>query len=100
MAVGISINDNYVKGHGVVGLASDTYTKNKAYSEVFGEDYSDSALRSAIFFREQASQVLDADPMFIYVDGWNEWTAIGGSTDKNTSIGFVDCFDDANSRDF
>lgn len=99
MAVGISINHDYVKGSSVVGKASDPYTKDKGYSEVFGEDYSEGSLRSATFFREQASQVLDTDPMFVYVDGWNEWTALGGSTDKNATVGFVDCFDDANSRD-
>ena len=78
MAVGISINHDYVKGSSVVGNASDPYTKDKGYSEAFGEDYSEGSLRSATFFREQASQVLDTDPMFVYVDGWNEWTALGG----------------------
>lgn len=100
MAIGISANQNYVKGDGVVGKASEDYTMNKGYSVAFGEDYSDGSLRSATFFREQSAQVLDTDPAFVYVDGWNEWTALGGSTDKTATIGFVDCFDDANSRDF
>lgn len=100
MAVGASINHSYVYGYSAVGLASDPYTKGRGYSEAFGEDFSKDGAKSAIFFREQAAQALDTDPAFIYIDGWNEYTAIRQREYNGFNNSFVDTFDDENSRDF
>ncbi len=100
MAVGASINHSYVYGYSAVGLASDPYTKGRGYSEAFGEDYTENNARSAAFFREQASQALDTDPAFIYIDGWNEYTAIRNREFSGFKNSFVDTYDDENSRDF
>ncbi|MDO5478419.1 MAG: stalk domain-containing protein [Clostridia bacterium] len=100
MVVGASINHSYVYGYSGVGLASDPYTKGRGYSEAFGEDYTLNNARSATFFREQAAQALDTDPAFIYVDGWNEYTAIRNRVYNGFVNSFVDTYDDENSRDF
>ena len=100
MVVGASINHSYVYGYSGVGLASDPYTKGRGYSEAFGEDYTVNNARSATFFREQAAQALDTDPAFIYVDGWNEYTAIRNRDYNGFVNSFVDTYDDENSRDF
>lgn len=100
MAVGASINHSYVYGYSAVGLASDPYTKGRGYSEAFGEDYSIDSARSATFFREQTAQALDTDPAFIYIDGWNEYTAIRQREYNGFVNSFVDTYDDENSRDF
>lgn len=101
MSLGVGINQSYVDGPSVVGVFSDPYTKGKGYSEAFGEDYSKDNARKAYFFREQASHVLDVDPEFVFVDGWNEWqTPCYSSYGAHKGTIFVDLFDEENSRDF
>lgn len=101
MSLGMAINQSYVEGGSIVGVFSDPYTKGKAYSEAFGEDYSSDNGRKAYFFREQAAHLLDIDPEFVFVDGWNEWqTPCYKSYGKHDGTVFVDLFDEENSRDF
>ncbi len=99
MTLGVAINHSYVYGYRAVGLASDPYTKGRGYTEGFGEDYTPGNARSAAFMREQASQILDTDPAFVYVDGWNEWTAIRQQEYAGFKNSFVDACDYENSRD-
>ncbi len=99
MTLGVAINHSYVYGYGATGLASDPYTKGRGYTEGFGEDYTPGNARSAAFMREQASQILDTDPAFVYVDGWNEWTAGRQQEYAGFTNGFVDTCDYENSRD-
>lgn len=101
MSLAMAINQSYVEGGNVVGVFSDPYTKGKGYSEAFGEDYSADNGRRAYFFREQAAHVLDVDPEFVFVDGWNEWkTPMYKSYGKHNGTVFVDLYDEENSRDF
>lgn len=95
MAVGVSYHKSYVLGDGQAYYASKPYAKNRAYSNVFGEDYSENAAKSGQYFKEEANVVLKGDPHMVYVDGWNEFTAI-----KLAGPAFMDTFDDKNSRDF
>lgn len=97
MSVGCSINHSYVYGYTYTGVASDEYTKGRAYTEGFGEGDDP---RSAAFFREQTSQVLDTDPAFVMVDGWNEFYATRQQNYAGFKNAFVDTYDDENSRDF
>ena len=96
MTVGISINHSYVYNYTYTGLASDEYTKGRAYTEGFGEGTDP---RSAAFFREQASQVLDTDPAVVLIDGWNEFSAARQQNYAGFKNSFVDTFDSENSRD-
>lgn len=100
VVVGVGINQSTVFGLSQTGVFSDEYNKGRGYSEVFGEDYRDIGKRKAYFFREQAALALDADPAFLMIDGWNEWTAIRNADYNGFKNAFVDLYDDENSRDF
>ncbi|MBQ2941525.1 MAG: hypothetical protein IJD97_04745 [Clostridia bacterium] len=100
MAVGCSINTLTNAAMGLGGAASNEYAKGRGFSEVFGEDYTADGARKAYFFREQAALALSAEPEFIYIDGWNEQTAIRFEDWYGNPNAFVDTFDDENSRDF
>ncbi len=100
VAVGCAINESTVFGGSVTGVFSDPYNKGRGYSEAFGEDYSENGKRMAYFFREQSALALMAEPEFMMVDGWNEWTAERNPTWGTFTNAFCDCFDEENSRDF
>ncbi len=100
MAIGTGINHSYVFGYEKTGVFSDPYTKGRSYTEAFGEDYRPDAKNQGYFFREQASRVLEEDPMIIMVDGWNEWAAARNAVYSGFTNAFVDTFDEENSRDF
>ncbi len=100
VSVGSAINQSTELGNSVTGVFSDPYCKGRGYSEAFGEDYSENGKRMAYFFREQASLALEAEPEFVAIDGWNEWTAIRQFNWHGHLNSFVDTFDYENSRDF
>ncbi len=100
MVVGTGVNESYVDGWGHTCVFSDPYTKGRSYTEGFGEDYREGAMNMGYFFREEALQALREDPAFIYVDGWNEWTASRNAQYSGHDNSFVDAFDDEGSRDF
>lgn len=96
-AVGVSLNDSYV---GAGFAASDKYARGRAYSEVFGEDYTDDAVREGYYFKDQAALALDYDPEFILIDGWNELKSDLYRNYGGNPLAFPDTFDSDNSRDF
>lgn len=98
--IGMGINESYVYGAAATGVFSDPYNKGKSYTEAFGEDYRPEAVHEGYFFKEQASRVLDVDPCYVYVDGWNEWCTGRSENYNGFANAFVDLFDDENSRDF
>lgn len=99
MVLGMAINHSYVYGYSAVGIMSNFDAKGRGYSEAFGEDYSADNALSATFMREQAAQILDTDPAFVYVDGWNELSSIRNKDYQGYENAFVDQYDDENSRD-
>ena len=100
VVVGVGINQSTVYGQREVGVFSDPYCKGRAFSEAFGEDYTEKGMREGYFFREQAAFALDADPEFMMIDGWNEWDTVRNETYGRHKNAFVDCCDYENSRDF
>ncbi len=100
VVVGCGINQSTEVGLSETGVFSDPYCKGRGYSEAFGEDYSENGKRMAYFFREQASLALEAEPCFVMIDGWNEWTALRQDSYNGHKNSFVDCYDYENSRDF
>ncbi|MDO5477654.1 MAG: hypothetical protein Q4G23_00630 [Clostridia bacterium] len=100
VVVGVGINQSTIYGQKEVGAFSSEYCKGRAFSEAFGEDYTEKGMREAYFFREQAAFALDADPEFMMIDGWNEWDAIRFESYGRNKNAFVDLFDYENSRDF
>ncbi len=97
MCLGVSVNKSYA---GTVQAANDVYSRGRSYSEAFGDDYRTDAVKEAFFFREQASLVLDTDPHFVYVDGWNELASDLHRNYSGLDFAFPDAFDSDNSRDF
>lgn len=98
--VGTAINHSYEYEYQDNGAFSDPYTKGRAYSEAFGEDFREGAMNTGYFFREQVSRALDADPALVLLDGWNEWQNGRQKTYSNMTNVFVDTYDEDNSRDF
>lgn len=99
MSLGLAINESIVWGVSQTGVFSDPYTKGRSYAEAFGEDLSEKAYLRNWFFREQQSRVLDSDPRFVFVDGWNEWTAGRQQIYSGVPNSFVDTYDNRGSRD-
>lgn len=95
VAVGVAHNESFVLGPGAEHNTSDPYAKGRNYSAAFSEDLTDNGIKNADYFKEEARLALDADPHFIYVDGWNEFTA-----GLQNGPAFVDTFDNTHSRDF
>ncbi|MDP4133039.1 MAG: stalk domain-containing protein [Bacillota bacterium] len=97
--LGIAINQSYVYNYAATGVFIDPYAKDKNYTEGFGEDYRADATHYGYFFREQISRVLDVDPAFVFVDGWNEWHTVRSNNYSGFPNAFIDLYDDAGSRD-
>ncbi len=100
MTLGTGINHSYVFEYEKTGVFSDPYVKGRSYTEAFGEDYRPEAKNQGYFFKEQASRVLEEDPMIVIIDGWNEWTAGRNAEYSGFTNAFVDTYDEENSRDF
>ncbi|MDP4132700.1 MAG: stalk domain-containing protein [Bacillota bacterium] len=99
MSLGCSINESYVWGKSITGVFSDEYTKGRSYTEAFGEDWTENGFRQNSFLKEQESRVLDTDPAFVFVDGWNEWIAGRQRLYSGVTNCFVDTYDNEGSRD-
>ncbi len=86
------------------GISYDAFSNqdawSRAYSAVFGDDYSENAARKAYFFREEAALALDAEPEFVLCGQWNEWTAIRYKEFIGNKNAFVDLYNYDKSRDF
>ena len=100
MNLGMAINESYLYGSTRTGVFSEDFTKGKSYTEAFGEDYRPGAVHEGYFFREQASRVLDIDPEFCFIDGWNEYNTERAMNYSDVPNAFIDLFDDDKSRDF
>ena len=86
-SVGTAINESTVPNVGD-GVFSDPYSRGRAFSEAFGEDYSADNGRKPYFFREQAALALEYDPAFVYIDGWNEWNTVKYDSYGSYKAGF------------
>ncbi len=98
--LGMAINESYLYKETRVGVFSEDYNKGKSYTEAFGEDYRPEAVHEGYFFREQASRVLDIDPEFCFIDGWNEYNTARGRDYYGVPNAFIDLYNDERSRDF
>lgn len=98
--VGVARNASYVADG--IWCFSDEYAKGRSYTEAFGEDYRAEANHEGYFMKEQISRALDVDPTFVMICGWNELKTTPAPAYPGAKLfvnGFVDLFDDENSRD-
>ncbi len=99
ITLGMALNASYVDTNRSSAFSAP-YAMGKSYSAAFGEDYSADGSKKAWMFRDQSRQALEVDPHFVFVCGWNEFTAIRQATFWGLENVFVDTFDSDNSRDF
>lgn len=101
MAFNMSYKDGMITSHDYTAF-SDPTSMGKTYSQGFGDDYRPEAIHQGYFFREQASRVLDEDPWYVMVDGWNEYTTARSKNlfDGKFPNACIDMFDENRSRDF
>lgn len=101
VTLAMAVNRSTIYGLGEVGVFSDQYAMDKGYSKAFGEEYDiEWGARKGYFLREMEGMVLEVDPTFVFVDGWNEWNTPLNPIYGRYKCAFIDLFDEAGSRDF
>ncbi len=101
MTLAMALNRSTIYGIGETGVFSDQYAMDKGYSKAFGEEFDiERGARKGYFLREMEGLVLEVDPTFVFVDGWNEWNTPLYPIYGRYKVAFIDLFDEAGSRDF
>lgn len=95
MTVGIA--QNYSKELGLTAM-NGTNIFGRAYTSK-GVDTEPNAELYGANFAEQFNYAISKDPSFIFITGWNEWTAGRYQTWQGVSNAFPDEFDPMYSRD-
>ncbi|MGA1235812.1 MAG: ThuA domain-containing protein [Limisphaerales bacterium] len=96
MSVGVA--QNAVRGR--LGSMSESDAQGRSWHQGAKDASADAVLRG-LNFQEQWDRVVEEDPMFAFVTGWNEWIA-GRFSEFNgirEPVMFVDQFDQEHSRD-
>lgn len=93
----VSVAQNYCAETGLTAMNGEnvfgrTYTSK-------GYDTSENAKLYGANFAEQCEYVLEADPEFVFITGWNEWVAGRFPEWQGVTNAFPDEFDDTYSRD-
>ncbi len=71
----------------------------RGYSDRFGQSHDKDAMYSGVNFEEQWDCALKTDARFLFITGWNEWTAIKFIDPYRNVPYFVDTFNLEYSRD-
>ena len=74
MSVGVAQNASKKSG-GKWHAFNDEGTFGRSYTQKNGQDKREKAYLEGLNFQEQWDRALQEDPAFIFVTGWNEWTA-------------------------
>ncbi|MBE0655813.1 MAG: hypothetical protein IH594_18575, partial [Bacteroidales bacterium] len=74
MSVGVAQNASK-KSNGKWHAFNDDGTFGRSYTFSHGQDTSKNAFLKGLNFQEQWNRALEINPDFIFVTGWNEWTA-------------------------
>ncbi|MBQ1947701.1 MAG: hypothetical protein II359_03730, partial [Clostridia bacterium] len=97
MTVGTSVNHSY-KSNTITAM-NDTYAMGRSYTKTFGDDDREGAYQYGYFFNEQWRRALSVSPPFVFVTGWNEWSAGRHEVWQGIPNAFPDQFDNECSRD-
>jgi len=96
--VGVAQNASDASGGHASGFNSDD-TYGRSFTKAHGQDSREEAYLYGLNFQEQWNRAIDINPDFIFVTGWNEWTA-GRWFDWNVKpFAFVDEYSAEKSRD-
>jgi len=96
MTVGVA--QNWGKDSGLTAMNGEKVF-GRSYSDKNGFDTRPEAKYYGINFQEQWDYAISEDPEFIFITGWNEWTAIRFEEAFKVKNAFVDQFNDEFSRD-
>lgn len=73
--------------------------RGRTYTSKTGNTSTEEDLLRGTNFQEQWDRVIEADPEFVFVTGWNEWVALRQVDFQGVRNGFADEFNDEFSRD-
>ena len=97
MTVGTSVNHSYTTNKITAMNANDVM--GRSYTKTFTDDGLPGAYQYGYFFEEQWRRALSVSPSFVFVTGWNEWTAGRHENWGGITNAFPDQFDNEGSRD-
>ena len=97
MTVGVAQNQDYFLGY--IAPMNTKFCTGRSYTHTWGMDYSEGAYRYGYNFREQWMRVHEIQPEFVFVTGFNEWTAGFHPEWQGQKNAFPDQYDTENSRD-
>lgn len=97
MIVGTSQNHSS-RTDNICAMNAD-YAQGRSYTKAKGHDLTPGAYKYGWNFEEQWEEALKNDPEFIFITGWNEWTAGRYEDWCGNENAFPDQFDNECSRD-
>ena len=71
----VSVAQNWSAKVGLTPMNAGDYVFGRGYTNEFGVNTSDEAVMAGLNIAEQWEYVLEVDPTFVYITGWNEWVA-------------------------
>ena len=71
----VSVAQNWSAKVGLTPMNAGDHVFGRGYTNEFGVNTSDEAVMAGLNIAEQWEYVLEVDPTFVYITGWNEWVA-------------------------
>ena len=76
----VCVAQNWSDKQGLTPMNAGDMVFGRGYTNEFGINTSDEAVMAGLNIAEQWEYVLEVDPTFVYITGWNEWQ-VGRTTD-------------------
>ena len=76
----VCVAQNWSDKQGLTPMNAGDMVFGRGYTNEFGVNTSDEAVMAGLNIAEQWEYVLEVDPTFVYITGWNEWQ-VGRTTD-------------------
>lgn len=71
----VSVAQNWSAKVGLTPMNAGDHVFGRGYTHANGVNTSDEAVMAGLNIAEQWEYVLEVDPTFVYITGWNEWVA-------------------------
>lgn len=71
----VSVAQNWSAKVGLTPMNAGDHVFGRGYTDKYGVNTSDEAVMAGLNIAEQWEYVLEVDPTFVYITGWNEWVA-------------------------
>lgn len=94
----VSVAQNATSAGELTAMNGDD-VRGRTYTSEKGNTGTREDLLKGANFQEQWDRVIEADPEFVFVTGWNEWVALRKTAFQGVPNGFADEFNDEFSRD-